>query len=155
MSEIAKALASAAKITESKHLQRAHQKSAEAIRKNHNREFLWSGLLACVGVVILAAYLVHSSATAPAIPTPPATNALPLTPPPQESVPIRPNPVLESELANLVIKGSMKSPTLRVLIGDKVIEVGDELIPGLVLSGIDGRDLIAADTHGVKYVKKM
>ena len=159
MSEIAKALANAAKITESGHLQRAHQKSAEAVRKNHNREFIWGGLIACVVLVALGAFFVHSEQPSPPVTvvtqSAPATETA-QTPPPVERIgPKHPNPVLESELANLVIKGLIKSPNLRVLIGDRVIQVGDELTPGLVLSGIDGRDLLATDAQGVTYLKKL
>ena len=159
MSEIAKALANAAKITESGHLQRAHQKSAESIRKNHNREFIWGWLIACVGLIALGVFLVHSSeqpVSGPVVSkSPTATEAAPPLPPAEPIITHRLNPVLESDLANLVIKGLIKSPSLRVLIGDRVIQVGDELTPGLVLSGIDGRDLLATDAQGVTYLKKM
>jgi hypothetical protein len=154
MSEIAKALANAAKITESANLQQAHQKSAAALRKNHTREFIWGGVLSCVCLIVLGAFLVHSADTlTPAVirtQTSAETHQAAETNEPKLA-----NPVLEAQLANLAINGLIKSPNLRVLIGARVIELGDELFPGLILSGIDERDLIATDAQGLTYRKKL
>jgi len=154
MSEIAKALANAAKITESGHLQRAHQKSAAALKKNHTREFIWGGVLSCVCLIVLGAFFVHS-----AEPEPPIVIRAPTTVPapllPEANTPKLANPELEAQFTNLAIKGLIKSPHLRVLIGDRVVELGDELIPGLILSGLDERDLIATDVQGLTYRKKL
>ena len=154
MSEIAKALANAAKITEAGHLQRAHQKSAEAVRRNQNREFIWAGLLACVVLAILGAFLIHSSSPPPAD-SAVAVAKIAVDPQPLPIAPIRPKPELESALENLVIKALIKGPSPRVLIGDRAIGVGDELTPGLILSGIEGRELMATDAQGLRYLKKM
>jgi len=154
MSEIAKALANAAKITESGHLQRAHLKSAEAIRKNHTREFIWAGVLSCVGLIVIGAYLSRPDNTAPPEVIGAQTH-LDALPPPDVIAAKVADPVLESQLANVVIKALIKGSNPRILIGDRVIGIGDELIPGLILAGIDSNDLIAKDERGMLYRKKM
>jgi hypothetical protein len=154
MSDIAKALANAAKITESGNLQRAHQKSAAAVRKNHTREFIWSGVLSCVGIIALSVLLVQPTEKNPPLEIrAPATTETPLwaaaSPPPLA------NTAIEAQLANLVIKALIKTPHPRALIGDRFIEVGDEIIPGVILSGIEARELIATDQQGKTYRIKM
>jgi len=155
MSDIAKALANAAKITESGNLQRAHQKSAAAVRKNHTREFIWSGVLSCVGIIALCVFLVQTTEKNPSrgivapTTTEPPLWAAAASPPPLT------NTAIEAQLANLVIKALIKTPHPRALIGDRFIEVGDELIPGLILSGIEARELIATDQQGKTYRIKM
>lgn len=155
MSEIAKALANAAKITESGNLQRAHQKSAAAVRKNHAREFIWSGVLSCVGIIALSVFLVQTTEKNPPLEIPaPTTTETPLVAAAASPPPLT-NTAIEAQLANLVIKALIKTPHPRALIGDRFIEVGDELIPGLILAGIESRELIATDQQGKTYRIKM
>lgn len=154
MSEIAKALANAAKITESRRLEQVRQQTAAAVRKNQARMFVWGGLLASVCLVAFGVLWTRSGSTASLPPVVPLSQPLEeVTPRPDANAAPQPDPELEADLRKLVIKGLIKSSDPRVLIGNRVFKVGDELSPGLVLSGLDEEDLIATDAEGATYRK--
>jgi hypothetical protein len=154
MSEIAKALANATKITESQRLQQVRRQTATAMKKNRARMFVWIGLLTSVCVVALGALWVLAGHTPRSQPSATVSESFPAaTPQPDAYVAPQPDPELESALANLVIKALIKTPNPRVLIGDRVFKVGDELIPGLILAGLDADDLLATDEQGITYRK--
>lgn len=143
-------------------LAKACKPAASARRLPFKDHYLKSGLFrVCVISLAAAAPLVtlalrastyRTEVTVPKKTVVSDIPAIPATPAPAAAaIPALPNPELSADFRNLPVNAVMATGKSRVMLGNRIVHQGEDILPGLKLLQITSEKLVAIDTSGVLY----
>jgi hypothetical protein len=142
-------------------LAKASKPAAPVKRLPFKDHYLKSGLFrVCLISLIVAAPLVtlavRASTHRPVVTAPKKVVVtdvpeVPVVAAPVAALPAQPKPELSADFHTLPINAIMATGKARVMLGSRIVHVGEDIIPGLKLVQIASDKLIAVDEAGAHY----